>query len=255
MVLPLFGPSDVRDSVGLALEYFADPRYFVRNRYVTWPLWALGLVRTRAELLSLDATIDSAYDPYSLVRNAYLQHRDFKVNGGQGTEEQDAQEQKLFDEAAQDTDAPAPPAKPEGSAPPPSRPRRRVAAALDAAQQQLLDVADARECDQALRQGEELQRAAGKLGRREPVEHHRQARAVSRADPSQSISSRCGAAAASSTCKPCQARQARTREGQGSGSREAAVRRRGQAEGRSAAGALTWSACRSIRASPPTPGA
>ena len=78
LVLPLFGPSDVRDGVGLGLEYFTDPRYFVRNSYVTWPLWALGLVRTRAELLSLDSTIDSAYDPYAFVRNAYLQHRDFR---------------------------------------------------------------------------------------------------------------------------------------------------------------------------------
>jgi phospholipid-binding lipoprotein MlaA len=124
LVLPLFGPSDVRDSVGLGLEYFTDPRYFVRNSYVTWPLWALGLVRTRAELLSLDSTIDSAYDPYALVRNAYLQHRDFKVNGGQGTQEQDEQEQKLFEEAAQDTDTPAPPAKPQGSAPPPPPPEQ-----------------------------------------------------------------------------------------------------------------------------------
>lgn len=118
LVLPLFGPSDVRESAGLALEYFADPRYFVRNRWVTWPLWGLGIVRTRAELLYLEPTIQSAYDPYALVRNAYLQRRDFKVYGDQGSKDEDAQEQKLFDEAAQDTDAPAAGAQPNSGAPP-----------------------------------------------------------------------------------------------------------------------------------------
>lgn len=119
LVLPLFGPSDVRDSAGFALEYFADPRYFVSNRWVTWPLWGLGVIRTRAELLYLDNSIETAYDPYALVRNAYLQHRDFKVYGDQGPRDQDAQEQKLFDEAAQDSDAPAAaPVKPGVPAPP-----------------------------------------------------------------------------------------------------------------------------------------
>jgi phospholipid-binding lipoprotein MlaA len=116
VMLPFFGPSDVRDSAGLALEYFADPRYFYHDDYVTWPLWALGIVRTRADLLSLDPAIESAYDPYALIRNAYLQRRDFKVYGDQGSKDEDAQEQKLFDEAAQDSDS-APTAKPPAAQP------------------------------------------------------------------------------------------------------------------------------------------
>ena len=53
------------------------------------------------------------------------------MNGGQGTQEQDEQEQKLFEEAAQDTDTPAPPAKPQGSAPP-TPAARATAPAADA---------------------------------------------------------------------------------------------------------------------------
>jgi phospholipid-binding lipoprotein MlaA len=105
LVLPLFGPSDVRDAFGKVPEYFADPRYFIRNPWVEWPLWAVGIVNARVDLLPLDATVDSAYDPYALVRNVYLQNRDFKVYGSTDSGQEDAQEQKLFDEAAKDTDA------------------------------------------------------------------------------------------------------------------------------------------------------
>ena len=121
LVLPLFGPSDVRDALGKVPEYFADPRYFIRNPWVEYPLWALGIVNARVDLLPLDPSVDSAYDPYALVRNVYLQRRDFKVNGGSAAPQEDEQEQKLFDEAAQDTDAPksAPaPATPPASPPP-----------------------------------------------------------------------------------------------------------------------------------------
>jgi phospholipid-binding lipoprotein MlaA len=118
VVLPFFGPSDVRDAVGKLPEYFADPRYFIKDPWVEWPLWAIGVINLRVELLPLDPTIDSAYDPYALVRNVYLQGRDFKVKGE--TSSEDEQEQKLLDEAEKDLGQPvppAPPAQPEATPP------------------------------------------------------------------------------------------------------------------------------------------
>jgi phospholipid-binding lipoprotein MlaA len=115
LVLPFLGPSDVRDALGKIPEYFADPRYFIRNPWVEWPLWGLGVINARVDLLSLDPSVDSAYDPYALVRNVFLQHRDFKVYGDTVSPQQDEQEQKLYDEASQDADAPK-------AAPPPATP-------------------------------------------------------------------------------------------------------------------------------------
>ena len=80
LVLPFLGPSDVRDSLGLVPEYFADPRsLLIKNPWWKWPLWALDVIDRRVELLPLDPQVESAYDPYALVRNVYLQRRDFKV--------------------------------------------------------------------------------------------------------------------------------------------------------------------------------
>jgi phospholipid-binding lipoprotein MlaA len=117
LVLPFLGPSDVRDAAGLVPAYFFDPRYFIRNPWIEWPLWALGVVNLRVDLLPLDPTVDAAYDPYALVRNVYLQGRDFKVYGD--TQQlQDEQENKLFEQASQDTEAPPATPPPKSDSPP-----------------------------------------------------------------------------------------------------------------------------------------
>src|SRR5437764_1192519 len=63
--------------------------------------------------------LENAYDAYAFLRNAYLQHRDFKVNGGQSASEEE-QELKLMEEAGEDQQAPqgAPPqSSPQSSQP------------------------------------------------------------------------------------------------------------------------------------------
>jgi len=118
LVLPIFGPSTVRDGFGRLADVYVDPRHYLRNRWVSWGLWALEGVDTRANLLYLDQTIQNAYDPYAFIRNAYLQNRDFMVHGSQSNAEQE-QEQKLLEEAEKEEAAPEtpPPATPEGRPP------------------------------------------------------------------------------------------------------------------------------------------
>ncbi len=117
VVLPFLGPSDVRDAFGRLGDDFSTPRQYIRNPYWDYGLWALDVLDTHARLLPLDRVLDSAYDPYAFLRNAYLQNRDFKVNGGQSASEEE-QEQKLFEESSGDEGAAAPGAPPQGAAPP-----------------------------------------------------------------------------------------------------------------------------------------
>ncbi|HSY04527.1 MAG TPA: VacJ family lipoprotein [Steroidobacteraceae bacterium] len=120
VVLPLLGPSDVRDAFGRLGDDFSTPRQYIRNVYWNYGLWALDAVDTRARLLPVDRLLDSAYDPYAFMRNAYLQRRDFKVYGGQSPNEEE-QEQKLFEESGED-------ATPAGSPPAPTAPPATPAA-------------------------------------------------------------------------------------------------------------------------------
>ncbi len=81
LVLPLFGPSTVRDAAGLVPESFLGPYPYmdhVPTRNVTRGVEA---VDTRASLLSAEKMITG--DKYIFLRNAYLQNREFRVKDGQ----------------------------------------------------------------------------------------------------------------------------------------------------------------------------
>ena len=83
LVLPLLGPSDMRDTPGMVVDHYTRPIPYVEERRVRYLLTGIELVDTRAELLAADEAIDLAFDPYVLVRNAYLQRRDYLVRDGQ----------------------------------------------------------------------------------------------------------------------------------------------------------------------------
>lgn len=80
LVLPLFGPSSVRDSVGMVPDWYLDPLYYVDDRSTRVPLRVLRVVDTRSQLLDAERIISG--DRYSFIRDAYLQRREFLVNDG-----------------------------------------------------------------------------------------------------------------------------------------------------------------------------
>ncbi len=83
LVLPLFGPSTVRDAVGYAGNYFVNPLTYVNPDSVSWGLYGLNLINTRANLLGASDVLEgAALDKYSFVRNAYLQRRQYLLTGG-----------------------------------------------------------------------------------------------------------------------------------------------------------------------------
>jgi len=82
-VLPILGPSSVRDTGGLAVDAFAYlpwqiPKWADFDHRVTWQwsLTGLDLVQTRASLLdATDLLEQAALDRYAFLRNAYFQRR------------------------------------------------------------------------------------------------------------------------------------------------------------------------------------
>jgi phospholipid-binding lipoprotein MlaA len=118
VVLPVLGPSDVRDAFGRGADTFANPRHYISNNWVAWGMWGVRGVDNRSRLLYADTIVQGAYDPYAFVRNAYLQHRDFKVSGGQQTQDENQQEQQLLDEADRAEKDNAAGAAPPAAAPP-----------------------------------------------------------------------------------------------------------------------------------------
>ena len=76
VVLPVLGPSTVRDTLALPVDRLASPPAFFEGTRTQIGLTALQIVNTRAGLLGATRVIDDiALDRYTFVRDAYLQRR------------------------------------------------------------------------------------------------------------------------------------------------------------------------------------
>jgi phospholipid-binding lipoprotein MlaA len=83
LVIPLFGPSSLRDSVGVVGDLAVDPVVYAREVEVIVGLFILRAVNTRSELLSVtDLLEQAALDPYAFERDSWLQKRDFDIRDG-----------------------------------------------------------------------------------------------------------------------------------------------------------------------------
>lgn len=73
LVLPMLGPSTVRDAAALPMDWLGNPITGIHDIPVRNSLYALRFVDARARLLGASDTIDAiAVDRYSLTRDVYL---------------------------------------------------------------------------------------------------------------------------------------------------------------------------------------
>jgi phospholipid-binding lipoprotein MlaA len=87
VVLPVLGPSTLRDTVGLYPDWKTDLKNLPDDLWVRLSLDGLTLLGRRAEFLGTDEVLSNSYDPYAFMRNAYLQHREYEVKDGDVPEE------------------------------------------------------------------------------------------------------------------------------------------------------------------------
>ncbi len=88
LVLPIFGPSDPRDAVGMGVDGYADPWNHLASNY---HYWYLGLVRGAVDgidqrarnLDTLDELQRNAIDFYAELRSLWRQHRASELRHGE----------------------------------------------------------------------------------------------------------------------------------------------------------------------------
>ena len=80
VMLPVFGASNLRDSVGLVLDTLFNPIQYHDDASVRLPLYLLEETDSRSGLLALDELISG--DRYLFVREAYMQRRNYLVKDG-----------------------------------------------------------------------------------------------------------------------------------------------------------------------------
>lgn len=95
IVLPILGPSTLRDTTALVVDYKGDVTGYVDPIVGRTALSALRVVNIRSNLLSLGSMLDEAsLDKYLFTRDAYFQRRRSQIADGEDTEEPEAPEPK-----------------------------------------------------------------------------------------------------------------------------------------------------------------
>jgi phospholipid-binding lipoprotein MlaA len=85
LFLPVFGPSDPRDAVGLGVSAAMDPFTWVGQgaavRALDWSRFAMnGLDQRERHLDDIDSIKKTALDPYATFRSLYRQHRHAQID-------------------------------------------------------------------------------------------------------------------------------------------------------------------------------
>lgn len=83
LVLPIFGPSSLRDGAGFAVDIAADPVRRTATEGQSNNFSLTRIIDARASLLGTERLIDgAALDRYSFIRDGYLQRRRNQVYDG-----------------------------------------------------------------------------------------------------------------------------------------------------------------------------
>ncbi|MFM8576064.1 MAG: VacJ family lipoprotein [Limnohabitans sp.] len=83
VVLPLLGPSTLRDSLAFPVDWMANPARFFSGSDAQTAVTVLRITDQRANLLTAgDAFKAAALDPYSFLREGWLQKRENEVYDG-----------------------------------------------------------------------------------------------------------------------------------------------------------------------------
>ena len=117
LVIPVFGPSTVRNALGDAVDSPLTPFLNITDGKLDWSLggWVIYQVDRRSRFLDADEQVFEAYDPYIFVRDAYLQNRRYRSLDGNVPEDDSYLDESELDDAEP---ADAAPDDAEGAEPP-----------------------------------------------------------------------------------------------------------------------------------------
>ena len=80
IVWPFIGPSNIRDTIGLAGDSFLDPLTYVDPFYISLGVRGYEKINTTSlDLKSYEELKESSVEPYTALRDAYIQHRNSMI--------------------------------------------------------------------------------------------------------------------------------------------------------------------------------
>ncbi|WP_164071885.1 MlaA family lipoprotein [Acinetobacter soli] len=108
LMLPFFGPSTLRDTVGLAADSQARPQKYIMDDQdgLYWSTNVLQAIDTRAQVLDIEQILQG--DKYALIRDLYLQRKNFQIAEKKGNSSEQINFVDTDDDGSDDSDTPQP---------------------------------------------------------------------------------------------------------------------------------------------------
>ncbi len=111
LMLPVLGPSTLRDTAALLVDYPLDPITRIEDDQARLAFRSLDLIDARSRALKVEEVFGGGfYDPYEVLRNAYLKRREVLVHDGAEQAESGPDEEMIREleelEAPEDDAAP-----------------------------------------------------------------------------------------------------------------------------------------------------
>lgn len=97
LMLPVVGPSSVREEVG----DYVDDLYWPLATLSFWPRvaqWAFKGLDARSRLIEQERLLENSLDPYLFVREAYFQNQEFQVYDGKVPQKQEPANEDYLDD-------------------------------------------------------------------------------------------------------------------------------------------------------------
>lgn len=88
IVIPLLGPSTIRDGMGLLFDTVFTPYFYIPQDAIIWGILGVRFVDLRAQMLDTEKLMDESLDRYAFMRDAYLQNRNYLISGKQEASEE-----------------------------------------------------------------------------------------------------------------------------------------------------------------------
>ncbi len=96
LMLPLFGPSTLRDTPARVVDYYSYPLAYVEHDVTRWELSAMYYIDQRSYLLYAEEAIGTQFfDPYAVLRDAYLKRRAILIADGEGVSNHDDDDEMI----------------------------------------------------------------------------------------------------------------------------------------------------------------
>ncbi len=104
VIIPFLGPATMRSTSGLIVDWQTDPLTYVSPDWARYSFIGTEKIDERAQLLEASNLLDTVYDPYSFLRDAYVKNRRTLAYDGNFPKKEASDELDLLDGLSTDGD-------------------------------------------------------------------------------------------------------------------------------------------------------